>query len=73
MDTKELHFALALILSKLQSYLTVRTLRKMRVGKKKAQAHLILSKDLTDCNVYYGDMDFNKGSRTWNWFTNPKI
>lgn len=74
MDTKELHFALALILSKGQSYVIVLTYRKTREwgGGKKTEAHLILGKELTDCNVYYREMDFNRGSRPWDWFTNPK-
>lgn len=41
--------------------------------KKKAQAHLILGKDLTDCNVYYKEMDFNKRSRPWDWLQPPKF
>lgn len=43
MDTKELHFALALILSKGQSYVIVLTYRKTREWGGKKRLKLILS------------------------------
>lgn len=68
MDTEELQFTLAPVLSKGQSYLC---LLKEKWGGE-ARAHLILGKDLEECNIYYREMEFNEGSRPWGWFINPE-